>query len=672
MQLNKKVIVRTALCAVLVSALGYSFVAKSETKLIPFQGKLTDASGQVISDGAIVVQFKMYDAPVGGQAKWNGEVQMLSVNGGLVNTTLGTKASLKNVDFSSPTYLEITIDANGDNQIGPEDPPLLPRQSIIPAVYAAESGNTKTLGGYDWSVVFTGGDPVTGKIDGAKLADKSISYKHLANNAVTAAQITNGAITSDKIAKDAVSVDKLEKKLALMIQSATPPGTISAFGGEDVPIGWMLCDGRPLSSKNYPDLYRAISTNWGAGYYWEGTSCLKKDNCDFNLPDLRGLFLRGVTEGRGGVFGDPDSGSRIYAYIGGATGDYVGSYQKDALQVHSHKVYFTELTGVGLTPTRYVPNGGDAHAFSNPFSRNNSPTDLYAGEEVSVADDIPVLTSRETRPRNAYVNYIIKCDTQISDDNPVSGKTWIASLKSGVNLEMNWVEPGTFTMGSSVSETGHQDNETQHQVTLSKGFWLGKYEVTQGQYEAVMGNNPNPSAKDKGIGENYPVNNVSYNDALTFCRVLTEKERAEGRLSNEYKYTLPTEAQWEYACRAGTTTALYNGDQTEANLNEVAWYGESGGSANGMVHIVGQKQANSWGFYDMYGNVWEWCLDWYGEYPNEAVTDPTGASTGSSRIYRGGGWKSALVECCSAMRGGNKLDLRVNDLGFRVALVPVQ
>ena len=119
MKLNKKVIIRTTLCAVLVSALGYSFVAKSETKLIPFQGKLTDASGLVIDDGAIVVQFKMYDAPVGGQAKWNGEVQMLSVNGGLVNTTLGTKASLKNVDFSSPTYLEITIDANGDNQIGP-------------------------------------------------------------------------------------------------------------------------------------------------------------------------------------------------------------------------------------------------------------------------------------------------------------------------------------------------------------------------------------------------------------------------------------------------------------------------------------------------------------------------------------------------------------------------
>ncbi len=210
MKRDKKVIVRTALCAVLVGALGYSFVAKSETKLIPFQGKLTDASGQVISDGAIVVQFKMYDAPVGGQAKWNGEVQMLSVNGGLVNTTLGTKASLKNVDFSSPTYLEITIDANGDNQIGPEDPPLLPRQSIIPAVYAVQAGDAKTLSGYDWSAIFGSNDP-TGKIPGGKLANKSIKTELIDDNAVTAAQVANGAITSTKLADGAVTSIQLAK-----------------------------------------------------------------------------------------------------------------------------------------------------------------------------------------------------------------------------------------------------------------------------------------------------------------------------------------------------------------------------------------------------------------------------------------------------------------------------
>ena len=210
MKLNKKVIVRTALCAVLVSALGYSFVAKSETKLIPFQGKLTDANGQVIEDKAIVVQFKMYDAPVGGNAKWNGEVQMLTVNGGLVNTTLGTKASLKNVDFSSPTYLEITIDANGNNQIGPEDPPLLPRQSIIPAVYAVQTGDAKTLSGYDWSAIFGSNDP-TGKIPGGKLADGSITGTQIASKTITAQQIKDSTITSAKLASGAVTSSQLAK-----------------------------------------------------------------------------------------------------------------------------------------------------------------------------------------------------------------------------------------------------------------------------------------------------------------------------------------------------------------------------------------------------------------------------------------------------------------------------
>ena len=218
--MNKNKIVKAVLCAALIGTLGYCFVAKSETKLIPFQGKLTDASGQVISDGAIVVQFKMYDAPVGGQAKWNGEVQMLTVNGGLVNTTLGTKASLKNVDFSSPTYLEITIDANGDNEIGPEDPPLLPRQSIIPAVYAVKAGDAKTLSGYGWSAVFSNGDPETGTINGAKLTAKSVSTAQIANNAVTANQVANGAITSAKLANGAVTSNQLAKNSVTATQVA--------------------------------------------------------------------------------------------------------------------------------------------------------------------------------------------------------------------------------------------------------------------------------------------------------------------------------------------------------------------------------------------------------------------------------------------------------------------
>lgn len=276
MQLNNKTIVRTALCAVLVSALGYSFAAKSETKLIPFQGKLTDASGQVIDDGAIVVQFKMYDAPVGGQAKWNGEVQMLSVNGGLVNTTLGTKASLKNVDFSSPTYLEITIDANGDNQIGPEDPPLLPRQSIVPAVYAVESGNAKKLNGHDWSAIFGSNDP-TGKIPGNKLADGSIGTKQIADGAVkstqiasgavTSAQVANGAITSAKIAKNSVTTDKLAAEAVTSDQLAKDSVTTDKIAEKSITTGLMGERKRVIASETAaPVGSMAISKALDNGY----------------------------------------------------------------------------------------------------------------------------------------------------------------------------------------------------------------------------------------------------------------------------------------------------------------------------------------------------------------------------------------------------------------------
>lgn len=257
------------------------------------------------------------------------------------------------------------------------------------------------------------------------------------------------------------------------------------------------------------------------------------------------------------------------------------------------------------------------------------------------------------------------------DDKFVGEKTIAVSLNNNVSLDMIWCEPGTFTMGSPASESGRDNDEIQHQVTLTKGFWLGKYEVTQAQWHAVMGTDPS-HFKDS----QRPVEHVSYNDALEFCRRLTEKERLEGKLSGKYRYTLPTEAQWEYACRAGTKTALYNGKEfSESNLNEVAWYGNgsgSGGSANGQTHIVGQKKPNAWGFYDMHGNVWELCLDWFGNYPTTAVTDPVGPNKGTRHVNRSGGWYEDARFCRSADRGSSAPDGHAASLGFRLALVPVQ
>ncbi|HKX60609.1 MAG TPA: tail fiber domain-containing protein, partial [Verrucomicrobiae bacterium] len=173
--------------------------AHASNHLLPFQGRLTDANGQAIADGARVVQFKIYDAPVGGRAVWNGEVQKLSVNGGLVSTLLGTKADLSAVDFNRQIYLELTVDANGDGSITPADPPLLPRQSVLPAVFAVESGNSRLLEGHGWSALFGTNNPAEGTLLDTKIGDGSLTAAKLHDNAVTAAKIANGAVTRAKL-----------------------------------------------------------------------------------------------------------------------------------------------------------------------------------------------------------------------------------------------------------------------------------------------------------------------------------------------------------------------------------------------------------------------------------------------------------------------------------------
>ncbi len=243
-----------------------------------------------------------------------------------------------------------------------------------------------------------------------------------------------------------------------------------------------------------------------------------------------------------------------------------------------------------------------------------------------------------------------------SDVGNKTGQNLLVDVGGGVKMEMLWVKPGSFLMGSPASERDRRDNENQFQVTLSKGYWLGKTEVTQAQWQAVMGSNPSHFK-----GGSLPVEQVNWEEAMAFCRRLTERERAAGRLPAGYAYTLPTEAQWEYACRAGTTGA-YAGP-----LDAMAWYSNNSGN---RTQPVATKQANGWGFHDMHGNVWEWCLDWYGNYAAGSATDPRGPSTGSFRVYRGGGWGNSAVYCRSAYRRYS-VDSRNRFLGFRVALSSV-
>jgi formylglycine-generating enzyme required for sulfatase activity len=194
-------------------------------------------------------------------------------------------------------------------------------------------------------------------------------------------------------------------------------------------------------------------------------------------------------------------------------------------------------------------------------------------------------------------------------------------------------------------------------VAISKGFWLGKTPVTQGQYQAVMGDNPSRYVK---AGLDAPVEMVSWHDAMKFCQKLTEREQAAGRLPQGYAYTLPTEAQWEYACRAGTTEVRYG------NLDDIAWYA---GNSGNSTHPVGQKKPNAFGLYDMIGNVSQWCSDWYFEtLPGGNVTDPVGPASGSYRVLRGGCWGDAPTICRSAGRYANHPALRASLFGFRLAL----
>lgn len=193
-------------------------------------------------------------------------------------------------------------------------------------------------------------------------------------------------------------------------------------------------------------------------------------------------------------------------------------------------------------------------------------------------------------------------------------------------------------------------------MTLTRPFWLGRTEVTQAQWTTIMGSNPSEFK-----GDDRPVENVSCDDAMEFCRKLTERERAAGRLPARHAYTLPTEAQWEYACRAGTT-GDYAGDR-----NAMAWYDANSGYT---THPVGTKQANAWGMADMHGNVWEWCHDWSAAYPGGEVTDPRGPASGSARVVRGGSWDFPAVHARSAGRNEQTPVDRSHNFGFRLALVP--
>jgi formylglycine-generating enzyme required for sulfatase activity len=258
-----------------------------------------------------------------------------------------------------------------------------------------------------------------------------------------------------------------------------------------------------------------------------------------------------------------------------------------------------------------------------------------------------------------------KKKAQISAKTKIKAKTAIGkkTLTGPYGIKFVYISPGTFKMGSLKEESGRYDNETQHEVTLTQGFYMQITEVTQGQWNTLMGNNPSFFS---GCGDDCPVEQVSWNDVQQFIWRLNQLEGAN-------KYRLPTEAEWEYACRAGSAEAFTSGRITAIEcghndiLNDVAWF--CGNSAK-TTHPVAQKKSNAWGLYDMHGNVSELCQDWYGEYPPDRTTDPKGPASGIDHVVRGGGWDSHARHCRSACRGAISPGQKIYDVGFRLVMIP--
>jgi formylglycine-generating enzyme required for sulfatase activity len=223
------------------------------------------------------------------------------------------------------------------------------------------------------------------------------------------------------------------------------------------------------------------------------------------------------------------------------------------------------------------------------------------------------------------------------------------SVTNSLGMKFVWIHPGTFTMGSPREEADRVNNETPHKVTLTKGFYLGVHLVTQQQWQAVMGNNPSRFKGEK----NLPVEGVSWEDCQEFIKKVQEKEKRH--------YRLPTEAEWEYACRAGTKTPFHVGFQLfpgEANF------------LGRQTTPIGNFRPNAFGLYDMHGNLYEWCQDWYGEYPENAVVDPQGPAAGRERVVRGGCWGIGPSGCRSAYRRPFEANRRSDCFGFRLVLCP--
>ncbi|MBM3914324.1 MAG: formylglycine-generating enzyme family protein, partial [Sphingomonadales bacterium] len=305
------------------------------------------------------------------------------------------------------------------------------------------------------------------------------------------------------------------------------------------------------------------------------------------------------------------------------------------------------------------------HNAKHSKGANENPEQIFDQDHKNHDSGLP----NTTNSANAYSAFQKNSqDDQSSnaEQNPTNSNanlalppTYEIHFGDGLKLELVLIPAGTFMMGSPKTEQDRGSNEILHQVTISNPFYMGKYQVTQKEWQTVMGNNPSHFK-----GARLPVEQVSWDDAMAFCAKVKQQTGQAIRL--------PTEAEWEYACRAGTTTPFHFGKElngTQANCDGNSPYGTTTkGPYLGKTSAVGSYPSNAWGLHDMHGNVWEWCSDWYGEYPDIRTTDPQGPQKGDVRVLRGGSWYGFPVRCRASYRSRGNPGNRLSYYGFRVIL----
>ena len=323
-------------------------------------------------------------------------------------------------------------------------------------------------------------------------------------------------------------------------------------------------------------------------------------------------------------------------------------------------VAFTELAAIqGNLSVNYKPFGADVYIDGNKIGQSPRVFNglLVGNHKVEIKKDGYGTESKQVNileGQTATLAGVLTTNTTASSTtgSSLSGNIITIPVKNGIIIDMVRVEAGTFTMGATPEmKDPFLWEKPAHQVTLTNDYYIGKYEVTQALWKAVMGKNPSNFK-----GDNLPVEQVSWDDCQEFINKLN---KITGK-----KFRLPTEAEWEYAARGGKKSRGYQYSGSN-NISDVAWYDSNSGN---KTHTVGSKQANELGIYDMSGNVLEWCQDWHDDYSSSSQTNPTGANSGSYRVRRGGSWRSSAWDCRSSCRSLNTPGGRFSCLGLRLVL----